>query len=77
MSSGGLFWRHLLITPGFRYTALLRCYHWARAHTWCGLGLRQLLALMLRHYAIRFGLDISPDARIGSGFYIGHSVASS
>jgi serine O-acetyltransferase len=71
-SSGSACWRHLIVTPGFRYTVLLRCYHWARTHTWCGLGLRQLIALMLRHYAIRFGIDISPDARIGSGFYIGH-----
>jgi serine O-acetyltransferase len=27
---------------------------------------------MLRHYSIRYGIDISRDARIGSGFYIGH-----
>jgi serine O-acetyltransferase len=27
---------------------------------------------MLHHYTIRFGIDISPDAQIGSGFYIGH-----
>ena len=51
---------------------LLRCYHWARANAWSGLGLRQLISLMLHHYAIRFGIDISPDAQIGSGFYIGH-----
>ena len=51
---------------------LLRCYHWARANAWSGLGLRQLISHMLRHYAIRFGIDISPDAQIGSGFYIGH-----
>jgi len=71
-SSGSLFFRHLAVTPGFRYTMLLRCYHWARANAWSGLGLRQLISLMLHHYAIRFGIDISPDAQIGSGFYIGH-----
>jgi serine O-acetyltransferase len=71
-ASAGVCWHHLFFTPGFRYTMLLRCYHWARANAWCRLGIRQLLALILRHYAIRFGIDISPDAQIGSGFYIGH-----
>ena len=28
--------------------------------------------LVLRHYSIRYGIDISRDARIGSGLYIGH-----
>jgi serine O-acetyltransferase len=67
-----LCWVHFFATPGFRYTALLRCYQWARERPWCALGPRQALSLLLRHYAIRFGIDISPDARIGSGFYIGH-----
>jgi serine O-acetyltransferase len=72
MSGRKMFWRHLLVTPGFRYTTLLRYYHWASANVWCGFGLRQLIGLMLRHYTIRFGIDISPDAKIGSGLYIGH-----
>jgi len=67
-----LFWAHWFTTPGFRYTTLLRCYQWARERRWCALGPRRLLSLLLRHYAIRFGIDISPDARIGSGLYIGH-----
>jgi len=68
-----LLWKHFFRTPGFRFTTLLRCYQCARAHRWCGrVGMRQLLAWMLRHYAIRYGLDISPDVRLGSGFYIGH-----
>jgi serine O-acetyltransferase len=28
--------------------------------------------LLLHHYSIRYGIDISRDVRIGSGFYIGH-----
>jgi serine O-acetyltransferase len=67
-----LFWTHFFVTPGFRYTALLRCYQWAREQSWCAFGLRQTLSCLLRHYSIRFGIDISPDACIGSGFYIGH-----
>ncbi len=67
-----LMWRHFLATPGFRYSALLRWYHWAKDTAWCRFGLRQLIAMTLRRHAIRFGIDISPDTRIGSGFYIGH-----
>jgi serine O-acetyltransferase len=66
------FWKHFLITPGFRYSVLLRFYAYARTAAWCQPGLRQLTVLMLRHYSIRYGIDISRDARIGSGFYIGH-----
>jgi len=51
---------------------LLRLYVFARETRWCGFGLRQLLVLALHHYSIRYGIDISRDARIGSGLYIGH-----
>ena len=51
---------------------LLRLYVFARATPWCRLGVRQLVVLALHHYSIRYGIDISRDARIGSGFYIGH-----
>jgi serine O-acetyltransferase len=68
----GDFWRLFLSTPGFRYTVLLRLYAWSRETRWCALGARQSIVLLLHHYAIRFGIDISRDTRIGSGFYIGH-----
>jgi serine O-acetyltransferase len=68
----GEFWTHLLMTPGFRYAVLLRWYAYTRSAAWCQLGVRQLTVLMLHHYSIRFGIDISRDARIGSGLYIGH-----
>jgi serine O-acetyltransferase len=68
----GAFWTHFLTTPGFRYAVLLRLYAWARTRGWCSLGVRQSLVLLLYHYSIRFGIDVSRDARIGSGFYIGH-----
>jgi serine O-acetyltransferase len=51
---------------------LLRLYVFARETRWCRFGVRQLLVLALHHYSIRYGIDISRDARIGSGFYIGH-----
>jgi serine O-acetyltransferase len=61
-----------LMVPGFRYAVLLRFYAYARTSPWCQIGLRQFTVLLLRHYTIRYGIDISRDARIGSGLYIGH-----
>jgi serine O-acetyltransferase len=66
------FWGRFLSIPGFRYAALLRFYAYARTAVWCQIGVRQLSVLVLRHYSIRYGIDISRDARIGSGLYIGH-----
>jgi len=71
-AGSGTFGKHFLLTPGFRYTVLLRLYSWARTKSWCSLGVRQLLVMLLYHYSIRFGIDVSRDAPIGSGFYIGH-----
>jgi serine O-acetyltransferase len=67
-----VFWSRFLTTPGFRYTALLRFYAYARTAAWCQLGVRHMAVLLLHRYSIRFGIDISRDARIGSGLYIGH-----
>jgi serine O-acetyltransferase len=67
-----IFLIYFVYAPGFRYTVLLRLYGWARATRWCALGPRQAIVLLLHHYSIRFGIDISRDVRIGSGFYIGH-----
>jgi serine O-acetyltransferase len=68
----GTFWSRFLSTPGFRYAALLRFCAYARTAGWCQLGVRQMTVLLLHRYSIRFGIDISRDARIGSGLYIGH-----
>ena len=68
----GTFCSRFLSTPGFRYTALLRFYAYTRTAGWCQLGVRQMTVLLLHRYSIRFGIDISRDARIGSGLYIGH-----
>jgi serine O-acetyltransferase len=66
------FLSRFLSVPGFRYAALLRFYGYSRASVWCQVGVRQLSFLALRHYSIRYAIDISRDARIGSGLYIGH-----
>jgi serine O-acetyltransferase len=66
------FCKRLLLTPGFRYTLLLRLYAWSRTPPWCQVGVRQLIVVLLHHYTIRYGIDISRDTPIGSGLYIGH-----
>jgi serine O-acetyltransferase len=68
----GTFCRCFLLVPGFRYAVLLRFYAYARTPAWCQLGVRHLTVLLLHHYTIRYGIDISRDAQIGSGLYIGH-----
>lgn len=69
---GRTFWSRLLTIPGFRYAVLLRLYAYSRTPRWCQFGARQVIVLLLRHYTIRYGIDISRDAQIGSGLYIGH-----
>ncbi len=71
-ASPGSFWRAFIVVPGFRYSVLLRLYGWARCNRVAAIGLRQLLVVALHHYSLRFGIDISRDAKIGSGLYIGH-----
>jgi serine O-acetyltransferase len=68
----GAFWSRFVCVPGFRYAVLLRFYAYCRTAAWCQSGVRHLTVLLLRHYSIRFGIDISRDAHIGSGLYIGH-----
>jgi serine O-acetyltransferase len=68
----GTFWRCFFRVPGFRYAALLRFCVYSRGARWCQLGVHQLTVLLLHHYTFRFGIDISRDARIGSGLYIAH-----
>jgi serine O-acetyltransferase len=66
------FCKRLLLTPGFRYSVLLRLYVYSRASTFYRFGVRHLVVVLLHRYTIRYGIDISRDAHIGSGLYIGH-----
>jgi serine O-acetyltransferase len=68
----GNFLSCILKSPGFRYTVLLRLYPFTRGSWWCRVGIRHVVVILLHRYSIRYGIDISRDARIGSGFYIGH-----
>jgi serine O-acetyltransferase len=67
-----IFCSRFVTVPGFRYAALLRFYAYSRSAPWCQFGIRHVTVLLLHHYSMRYGMDISRDARIGSGFYIGH-----
>jgi serine O-acetyltransferase len=67
-----VFLKHFLATPGFRYSTLLRFYAYAAQAPWCQLVVRQLAVLALHRHSILYGIDISRDARIGAGLYIGH-----
>lgn len=62
-----------LQAPGFRYTFYLRkvAFYGARKRTF---GLLPYLynRLWLNHYRFRYGFEISPASKIGSGLYIGH-----
>src|SRR5215471_18498973 len=65
-----IFWRHFCWTPGFRYVFFLRLYHWLRDDTrWGRFGFRQFTALLIRRYTFKYGISISPDTKIGKGFY--------
>jgi serine O-acetyltransferase len=66
------FRRHFFWTPGFRYTFMFRLYGFARTQGWARFGFRQFVSWTLHRYSIRYGISISPDTTIGSGFYIGH-----
>lgn len=67
-----VFFRHYFADPGFRFSVWFRTYQWARRRPCLRFGVRQLISLALRRQTYRFGISISPDARIGPGLYIGH-----
>ena len=60
------FFRHYFAEPGFRFSVWFRLYQWARTKRYLRYGARQLISLILRRQTYRFGISISPDARIVS-----------
>lgn len=72
----GCGWRPLLRnffkTPGFRYSVLMRaCAHVSKQKA-LRYTIGPVVAFLRHHYAIKYGISISPDTEIGHGFYIGH-----
>ncbi len=66
------FWRHFWFEPGFRYSFALRLATYALTARWARYGFRQLTALMLYRYTVRYGISISSRSKVGAGLYIGH-----
>ena len=59
--------------PGLRFTFYLRkVAFYSRISRSYGIFAYIYNRLWLNHYGIRYGFDISPSTKIGSGFYIGH-----
>lgn len=65
-----LFFRYLLFTPGFRYTCILRLTKSATRFS------RPIWILILRHYQIKYGIQIPWKTKIGRGFRIAHFGAT-
>lgn len=64
----GLLW-NLIYTPGFRYIYILRkCSFYFKKNK----VLYKIIYRLLRHYMIKYGIEIFPETKIGRGFYIGH-----
>lgn len=63
--SVGAFIKAYLIIPGFKVSVWQRICH---APAWRG----KLLKFVYLHYQLKCGADISREATIGPGFYIGH-----
>lgn len=66
--------KHVLLTPGYRYTAILRlCQYLHAGRQSLPMFVASLLAKgLLRHYAIAYGIMIPASTEIGAGLHIGH-----
>lgn len=64
--------RHVLRTPGFRYTLWMRLASRLRERAGAWLVLHYACRFAMHRCGGRFGISIPYDARIGEGFYIGH-----
>jgi serine O-acetyltransferase len=67
------FLTHLLFTPGFRYTFILRkCHHFELKKSFFGKISRMIYFSLLHHYSIKYSLHIPPATKIGYGLYLGY-----
>lgn len=60
------FLRYFLFTPGFRYTCIWR---WTRSACWIT---KPFWILLLRHYQVKYAIQIPYQTDIGRGFRINH-----
>jgi serine O-acetyltransferase len=66
--------KHILLTPGYRYTSILRLcqYLGARKRNPLALSASLLARGILRHYQTAYGIMIPASTEIGPGLHIGH-----
>lgn len=56
----------------YKYTFLLRSCAFFRKHKALKFTLYPIARFLHSHYSYKYGIDISPQTQLGSGFYIGH-----
>lgn len=61
-----LFFRYFLFTPGFRYSCIWR---WTQA---ASKLTKPFWILLLRHYQVKYAIQIPYQTKIGRGLKIGH-----
>jgi serine O-acetyltransferase len=65
--------KHLVLTPGFKYTFFLRsCQYLANKNTKLIQPIYVIFRIILHHYTYKYGISIDPETNIGKGLYIGH-----
>lgn len=62
----------LALEPGFQYCFWMRTCAFLKSQAIFKFWLFPLSWLILRHYEFKYGISISYQTKIGSGFYIGH-----
>jgi serine O-acetyltransferase len=69
-TSAKAIFKNLLLSPGFRFTFLLRKASYYKNR---GLGVKHLIyRLLLAKYQYKYGFQISSATQIGRGLYLGH-----
>lgn len=63
---------NLALYPGFKYSFWMRTCAYLKANGVTRLFLFPFAWLTLQHYEYKYGISISYQTKIGSGFYIGH-----
>jgi serine O-acetyltransferase len=66
------FLRHFFLTPGFKYTFIMRTARFLRDLGPLAFPVFILTRSLLWHYQFRYGISIPYDTDIGYGLYIGH-----
>lgn len=66
------FLKHFFLTPGFRYSCVMRCCDYLSKNQFTKVSIYFIFKILLRRYMVKYGISIPHQTSIGSGFYIGH-----